>query len=263
MSPVSRDRKSRSHLRLVEAVPATCDCPVCSGPPSLEDVVASVTADAEALFAVEDPFEAELFGAELLGTAALAGDAFIDELVPALAAANCLTALLAVEAVGGSAATGGAAGPLLDAGVPTPAWLSALAEPVRPGVCRRFTARSGEASMLQCTFERSGDSHGFLIEIDHTDGDAATDIILFPGELLAEVTEMLLANGKKAGVTLTAEELDPAELRRRAERALDARTAHDDEDDLDLDDVSDDEDGPGYHTLAPLLRARLRTLPPA
>jgi hypothetical protein len=116
--------------------------------------------------------------------------------------------------------------------------------------------------MLQVTFDRSGDSHGFFLQIDHTDCDAAADIILFPGEMLDEVSEMLVANGRDAGVPLTVEEVDPAEFRRLAERALDARAVHDDEeDDLGIDDVSDDEDGPGYHTLAALLRARLRTLP--
>ena len=269
MSPVSRGRKSpksrpsnRRDLRLVEAVPESCDCPVCTGAPDLEAVVASVTAEAAELFAVEDPFEAELFGATLLGTAGLAGAAFTEELVPALAAARSLTALLAIEAVGGSAATGGAAKLLMDAGEPAPAWLSASAEPVTAGVYRHFTDPTGETSMLQCTFDRSGESHGFFIQVDHTDCDAAADVILFPGEMLAEVSEMLLANGRDAGVTLTAEEVDPAEFRWQAERALDARTVHDDEDDdLGIDDVSDDEDGPGYHTLAALLRARLRALP--
>jgi len=271
MSPVSRGRKNakprrsnRRDLRLVEAVPEEpCDCPACAGEaPDLEAVVASVTAEAAQLFAVEDPFEAELFGATLMGTAGLAGDAFTDELVPALAAAKSLTALLAIEAVGGAAATGGAAKPLLAAGVPAPAWLGALSEPVRLEVSRRYDDPSAETSMLQCTFDRAGDSHGFFIQVDHTDGDAATDIILFPGEMLTEVSDMLVANGRDAGVPLTVTELDPAEFRRQAERALDARAVHDDEDDeLGIDDVSDEEDGLGYHTLAALLRARLRTLP--
>jgi len=270
MSPVSRGRKNakprrsnRPDLRLVEAVPEPCDCPVCAaGAPDLEAVVAGVTAEAAELFAVEDPFEAELFGATLLGTAGPAGDAFTEELVPALAAAKCLTALLAIEAVGGSAATAGAAASLMDAGAPAPAWLSALSEPVTAGICRRYDDPTGETSMLQCTFDRSGNAHGFFIQVDHTECDAAADLILFPGEMLAEVSDMLLANGRDAGVTLTVEELDPAEFRWQAERALDARAVHDDEDEqLGIDDVSDEEDGPGYHTLAALLRARLRVLP--
>jgi hypothetical protein len=269
MSPVSRGRKNaksrrpnQPDLRLVEPVPETCDCPVCSDAPGLDAVVASVTAEAAEFFAVEDPLEAELFGATLMGTAELAGDAFTEELVPALAAAKSLTALLAIEAVGGSAATAGATKPLMDAGEPAPAWLSALSEPLTAGICRRYDDPTGETSMLQCTFDRSGESHGFFLQVDHTDCDAAADVILFPGEMLAEVSEMLLANGRDAGATLTAEEVDPAEFRWQAERALDARAVHDDEDDeLGIDDVSDDEDGPGYHTLAALLRARLRTLP--
>jgi len=270
MSPVSRGRKhaksrrsDRRDLRLVDAVPAEpCDCPVCSaGAPELEAVVAGVTAEAAELFAVEDPFEAELFGAALMGTAGLAGEAFTEELVPALVAAKSLTALLAIEAVGGPTATGGAAGPLLAAGVPAPAWLGSLSEPVTAGVCRRYADPAGEASMLQCTFDRSGRSHGFFIEVDHTDCGAAADLILFPGEMLTEVSDMLLANGRDAGVRLVVEDLDPAEFRRQAERALDARAVHDDEDDLGIEDVSDEEDGLGYHSLAALLRARLRVLP--
>lgn len=252
----------RPDLRLVEPIPESCDCPVCADPPDLDAVVAGVTAEAGELFAVDDPFEAELFGASLMGTARLAGDAFLDELVPALAEARCVTALLAIEAVGGREATAGAAQPLLDAGEPAPAWLAALSEPVTIGVCRSYDDLTGETSMLQCTFDRAGDTHGFFIQVDHTDDDAAFDVILFPGEMLAEVSERLLANGERAGVTLSMTDLEPADFRRRAERALDARAAHDEEDDnLSIDDISDDEDGPGYHTSAALLRARLSILP--
>src|SRR3954452_1472772 len=117
MSPVNRGRENaksrRSNgrtLRLVEALPESCDCPACSGEvPDLEAVVAGVTAGAAEIFAVEDPLDAELFGAALLATGELAGEAFTAELLPALAEAKSLTALLAIEAVGGSAATAGAA----------------------------------------------------------------------------------------------------------------------------------------------------------
>lgn len=137
--------------------------------------------------------------------------------------------LLAIDTVEGGAGAADAARRLLEAGLPAPAWTGALSEPIKSGVCRRYGDRAGEASMLLCSFERAGRSHGFLVHVDHTDCDAAADIILFPGDVLDQVTDMIQADADRAGVPMHPQELDPAELRWRVERALDARKVHDQE----------------------------------
>jgi hypothetical protein len=56
---------------------------------------------------------------------------------------------------------------------------------------------------------------------------------------------MIQADGRRAGATLTAEDLDPAEFRWHIERALDARAVHDREsDEPDVDDGPGDGTGP-------------------
>jgi hypothetical protein len=133
---------------------------------------------------------------------------------------------------------------------------------VQLGQCQRLVDSDGSASVLVCSFDRAGRSHGFVIQVDHSDCDAAADIALFPAEMLDEVLDTIRGDGKRAGLAITAEVLDPAEFRWQAERALDARAVHDREDDgPELAEELDDEDGPGYHLLATLLRARMRALP--
>jgi hypothetical protein len=81
------------------------------------------------------------------------------------------------------------------------------------------------------------------------------------GEALDQITSMIEADGRQAGVTVTAEDLDPAEFRWQAERALDARAVHDGERGQDLEDDIGGEDGPVCHQAAVLLRTRLAVLP--
>jgi hypothetical protein len=249
------------------AAPGSCDCPGCSDagfdPQSLID---DLVADAADLLAADDPIEAELFAAGLLSEGDLAGEGFTealaDAIVPAVARVvipESLAVLLALDAVGSGPAAADAARRLLDSGVPAPAWTNELREPVTAGPCRRFADDEGYASVLLCTFERSGRSHGFVVNVDHGDCDAAADIALFPAEVLDQVIETIRVDGRRAGLAIAADVLDPAEFRRQVERALDARAMHDRETDggHPAGDV-DDEYGPGYHMLAVLLRARLR-----
>jgi Plasmid pRiA4b ORF-3-like protein len=278
VSPVSRGRKRAKSRRsgkrvlrpVVPVVPDVCDCPVCSGadfnPQDLIDGLVSGGAD---LLKADDPLDAELFGAAFLSAGDLAGEGFAevlsDGIVPAVAqlpTPDSLAVLLALDAVGGGLAAPDAIGRLMNAGVPAPQWTDELREPVRAGQCRRFVDADGSASVLVSSFDRAGRSHGFVIHVDHTDCDAAADIVLFPAETLDEVLDTIRADGRRAGLAITEEVLDPAEFRWQVERALDARAVHDREaDGPELAEELGDEDGPGYHVLAALLRARMRALP--
>ena len=257
----------------LSVVPDVCDCPACSGE-DFEDfdpqqLVDNLVAGAGDLLTADDPLDAELYGAVFLAAGELAGDEFAEALsvgiVPAvaeLASPESLAALLALATVDGGRAAADAARRLARSGVPAPAWADELREPVQVGPCRRFVDSDGTASMLICSFERAGRSHGFVIEVDHTDCDAAGEIVLIPGEVQEEVADTIVADGQKAGLEIIAEALDPAEFRWQVERALDARAVHDQEDgEPELDYELGDEDGPGYHLLSVLLRARIRALP--
>jgi Plasmid pRiA4b ORF-3-like protein len=275
---VSRGRKSaksgRSGQRVVRpvaaVVPDVCDCPACSDADfNPQDLIDNLVAGATELLEADDPLEAELFGAGFLAAGDLAGEGFADALsdgilpaVAQLATPESLAVMLALDAVDGRPAAADAARRLVNAGVPAPTWTNELREPVRVGRCRRFADSAGNASMLACSFERAGRSHGFVINVDHTDCDAAADIVLFPAEVLDEVVDTIQVNGRRAGLAITAEVLDPTAFRWQVERALDARAVHDRESDgPELAEELSDEDGPGYHLLAVLLRARMRVLP--
>ena len=278
VSPMSRGRKRaksrRSGQRVLRPVtpivPDVCDCPVCSGEDfNPQDLIDSLVSGAADLLKADDPLDAELFGAAFLSAGDLAGEGFAealsDGIVPAvaeLATPESLAVLLALDAVDGGLAAADAIGLLVNAGVPVPAWTSELREPVQVGECRRFVEPDGSTSTLVCSFDRAGRSHGFVIHVDHTDCDAAADIVLFPAGILDEVLDSIRVDGRRAGLAITAEVLDPAEFRWQVERALDARAVHDREvDGPELAEELDDEDGPGYHLLAALLRARMRALP--
>ena len=274
VSPMSRRRKGvkarRSVRPVVTVVPDVCDCPACSDTGfKPQDLIDGLVAGAADLLEADDPLDAELFGAAFLAAGDLAGEGFAealaDGIVPAvaqLATRESLAVLLALDAVDDAPAAADAARRLVTAGVPVPSWTNELREPVRVGQCRRFTDSAGNASMLVCSFDRGGRSHGFAINVDHTDCDAAADILLFPADSLDQVLDTIRANVRSAGLVITAEVLDPAEFRWQVERALDARAVHDRETDRpDLLDEFGDEDGPGYHVLAMLLRARMRALP--
>jgi hypothetical protein len=275
---VSRGRKGAKSRRTGErvvrpalsAVPDVCDCPDCTGAElNPQELIDGLIADAADLLSTDDPLDVELFGAAFISAGELAGEGFDEALavgiVPAVAefgTPEALAVLLALAAVDGGPAATTAAEDLVRAGVPTPVWTAELREPVHVGECRRLAYSDGDASILGCSFERSGRTHGFVIHVDHLDCDAAVDIALFPAEALDEVFDSLAAEARNVGLTTTIEPLDPAEFRWQVERAIDARAVHDQEsDDPHPADESDEEDGPGYHLLAALLRARMRALP--
>jgi hypothetical protein len=258
---------------VLRAVPAAaeepCDCPACSDAEfETRELVEAMTADAAELLHVDDPLEAELCGASFVAVGDLAGEGFrealADGIVPAveaLGSPEALAMLLAVDAIVGPPAAG-AARRLIDSGVPAPRWAAELREPLRFGRCQRFADELGDSSVLLCSFERAGRSHGFLVTVDHTDCDAASEVVLFPGEVLDHVVVTIETDIPRAGGPVIPEDLDPAEFRWQVERALDARAVHDQEDaEPDLAEDLDDEDGPGHHLVAALLRARMRVLP--
>jgi hypothetical protein len=246
-----------------------CDCPECSGAElNPQELIDGLIADAADLLSTDDPLDVELFGAAFISAGELAGEGFDEALavgiVPAVAefaTPEALAVLLALAALDGPAAAT-AAEDLVRAGVPTPAWTTELREPVRVGECRRLAYSDGDASILGCSFARAGRTHGFVIHVDHLDCDAAVDIALFPAEALDEVFDSLEAEARNVGLTTTVEPLDPAEFRWQVERSIDARAVHDQEsDDPNAADELDEEDGPGYHLLAALLRTRMHALP--
>jgi hypothetical protein len=281
VSPVSRGRKNAksrgSGQRVVRAVPLAppepCDCPACSGEAlDLETLVEGMMISATNLLGTDDPIEAELFGASFLA-AGVAGDlpreevmaAVTGSIVPAAAQyANreALALLLALDTVGVGPAPAQAARQLMAAGVEPPPWAAEVREPVQVSECRRYADAPANSSMLVCSFERAGRSHGFVVDVDHGDCDAAVDIVLFAPEELAEFTQTIEVGAAGMGFSITTEALDPAELRWHVERALDARAVHDLEEEEPLPpDEDDEEDGPGYHLLAALLRTRMHVLP--
>ncbi|MFI5931696.1 hypothetical protein [Actinoplanes sp. NPDC051494] len=272
MSPVSRGRrrtKSRGSgqrvLRAVPAVPDVCECAECSGEGiDLDELVGSLVAGGAELLEVGDPLEAELFAASLLAAGDLAGEDFVDaiseDVVPAVAAVGTPAALAVLLAFGDLPTATGAVAALVASGVPLPSWAAELREPVRLVECLRFTEAGATASAVLCTFERAGRSHGFAVFIDHTDCSAAVDIGMFPAEQLDEVVESLREDGVRNGMTFESAAVEPADLRWEAERAMNARTVHDEEDGIDPAGEHD-EDAPSYHLMAALLRKRLRSLP--
>jgi hypothetical protein len=278
VSPVSGRKPAKSRrsgarvVRPVVPIPvdAECGCPECSGADfNPADFIDDLVDDAAELLNVDDPLDAELFGATFMSAGDLAGEGFAEALadgivpaVAALATPESLAVLLALDAVGDIAAARDAAERLVRSGVPAPAWADELRQPMRAGQCWRLSDPTGAASVLTCPFERAGRSHGFVVYVDHTDCGAAADIMLVTGENFDETVEAIRLGGVRSGMAITAELLDPAEFRWQIEDALNARMVHDQDDDGPaLPDEPDDENMPGYPLLAALLRARIQTLP--
>jgi len=269
MSPVSRGRKgARSRkrggeARVLRAVPAfepkPCDCAACTGEGlDVEAMFADLRAAATDLLTVDDPLDAEVLAAVFVGAGAL-DETFLPGVIPMLAEQGdppALALLTALELVGDSAEAGAAARDLAAAGVTEPSWAAEARQPL--AVADLHTYRADDvASILICAFSRAGRRHGFVVQVDHTECFAASEVMLVPGDVLDEVIEDLRARPERAGLTIVEERLAPAAFRWEVERALDARAVHDDEDEDDNPE-SDDSD---YYAAATLLRSRMRVLP--
>jgi len=291
---VSRARRTsrgdRPALTVVPDLPPEqqCDCPACSGeeidPEQMfDELLGSVSVLADA----DDPMDAELAGAALASTMAVAGDdmatAVVQGLIPQLEASPRRDALALLLALGSvdrgselSAAATAAAGRLAASGVAGPRWAAELAEPVRVLRCVRLAEETETTSVLAGSFHRAGREHALLVFVDEQDCGAAEEILVLDGEHLPELLANIREDGLAEGLELEERALSPAEFRWYAQDALDSRAVHDEEDlaeeefepfddePLPLDDPDDeDDDAPPYAALALLLRTRLEALPAA
>lgn len=242
---------------------------------------------------ITDPVEAEILGSVFLGGIGVLGAdvaaVAASELVAVIEAVGDPRAagMLAVLAALGEGRIGQAAAAglhrLRACGVAAPEWVAALSAPVSARDCVEL-CEDGETLVLAARFDRAGAGHAVMILVDPQDCGEAAEIMLLDCADLTEALAELRRAALRDKVRLTATALDPAEFRWRAEAAMDARDHHDrdDQDDpvdpVDPDDITDpddlfddadffdaddldDDDGPGYHGLASLLRARLRALP--
>ena len=239
---------------------------------------------------ITDPVETEVLGSMFLGAIGFLGAdvaaVAASELVAVIEAVGDPRAagMLAVLAALGEGRIGEAAAAGLDrlraCGVAAPEWMAALSAPVTARDCVEL-CEDGETLVLAARFDRAGAAHAVMILLDPQDCGEAAEIMLLDSSDLTEALAELRRNAKRDKVRLTTTAIDPAEFRWRAEAAMDARDHHDRDDQDDPDDPDDitdpddpfddtnffdeddldDDDGPGYHGLASLLRARLRALP--
>src|SRR5207245_11262396 len=137
-------------------------------------------------------------------------------------------------------------------------WDRELGEPTRPMRLLSLDDADGDGFALVAEFSRAGREHTFVLINEPDDCGAAATIIMSADDVTA-IVKSIRKQAAEQGFPLTEVALDPAEFRWRAEAAMDARDLHD-AGGGGLGDLIDD-DGPGYRAMAPLVRARLRTLP--
>lgn len=274
VSPVSRGRKRpksrQTGMRVIRpvqpAAPEPCDCPACTGGEfDPQELIDDLIADAAELLTVDDPLDAELFGASLLAVNDLAGEEFAAVFAEGLAAVGpekSLAVLLALDSVAEEKPGAADITRLTAAGVPAPRWGAELGEPAKLDLCLRVAEADGRSSVLLCSFVRAGRGHGFVVYVDHTDCDAAADVMLVSGDGVDEIIETIEADARRAGVPMRSEAIAAPEFRWQVERALEARAVHDQElDEEELTEDLGDDEGVGYLPMAILLAARIRTLP--
>jgi hypothetical protein len=284
MSPVSRGRKSKSTKKAARRTRPELpplDLEPGDSPDSvreaydLDDLLDGLAADPD-LAKLNNPFTAELLGAGLLALAedigygdADAADLVVDEIIEGLedrGGPAAVVLLLGVAGVAGGPSgrlAVSAADRLVALGQPRPDWAGELAEPVTAGECLRLAHPSGGLCALSAVFQRANRSQAVVILTDGEGGEAY-DVLPVDPDLVRDALTTLRETFDEAGRRTEPVELDPAEFRRRAEAALDARAARDREDGpLEVLDpfAGGLEDGPTYPMLARLLRARLAALP--
>lgn len=137
--------------------------------------------------------------------------------------------------------------------------------------CLSLDDEDGDTWALACEFARGSDRHAFALAVEPSGCREAVELAVAAPEEIAEMLELTRRDAAGQGFAVTEVELDQAEFRWRAEAALDARGVHDAESGLAgsagdpgargwPSDLLDD-DGPAYHALEPIFRARLRSLP--
>jgi hypothetical protein len=244
-----------------------------------EQMVAELVDSVGDLADCEDPLDAELAGALFVAMAMAGGDdvvpVFAEVFIPAIEARGNDAALMMLTAIG-AAASGGfeqvakaavaAAGRLAASGVPVPAWVRTLEQPLRGGTFTRLYDVEGTMSVLLGSFARAGREHAVMVVVDHEDCGAADDIVLLDGADLPEGLEDIRDAGRRDGLTMKTQVLGAAEFRWYVEQAMRARAVHDAEDGddggQDVPELFDEEEGPGYPVLAVLVRAWARNTRP-
>jgi hypothetical protein len=243
----------------------------------LEQMLAELVDGAADLAGCEDPLEAELAGALFVAMAVAGGDdtvpAFTQAFIPAIEARGNDAALMMLTAIG-AAGCGGSeqvaqaalagAGRLAENGVPAPAWVRELEQPLRAGHFTRLYDTEGTMSVLVGSFHRAAREHAVMVVVDHDDCGAAEDIFILDAADLPVALKDIRDGGRRDGLTIKTQTLGAPEFRWYVEQAMQARAVHDSEsgDDggQDAAELFDEQEGPGYPVLAVLVRVRLAAL---
>lgn len=248
--------------------PGLCGCPRCRrGEFDPWQLLEGVLAGAAELPADEGAFEGELLAAAVSEFGGLGGPAFaraftawcvlLLESRPSPAAMGVLCGLSRLAAGELAAAAGAAVDRMVLAGITLPPWASRLAEPVRPGTFARVNALDGVGAALVGSFERSGCTHGFLLEVDTLGDGSAEQIVPFPGDEFEAAVSVA-----REQFTGNVDTLPASEFRRAVESALAVR-AELDFADLHAGVLPFDEavDGiPPFSVSACVLRAHLQSI---
>ena len=241
-------------------------------------MLAELVDGAAGLAGCEDPLEAEMAGALFVAMALAGGDdtvpAFAQAFIPAIEARGSDAALMMLTAIGAAACGGpeqvaqaalAAAGRLAASGVPVPAWARELEQPLRAGHFTRLYDTEGTMSVLVGVFHRAGREHVVMVVVDHDDCGAAEDIFILDAADLPVALKDIRDGGRRDGLTIKTQTLGAPEFRWYVEQAMQARAVHDtengDDGGQDVQELFDEEEGPGYVVLAVLVRARLAALP--
>ncbi|HEY5858420.1 MAG TPA: plasmid pRiA4b ORF-3 family protein [Aldersonia sp.] len=277
---MSRRRKTKkrtpkpSEPVLIDIAEPSCTCRECTGAaPDPAAVVDGLLRLATDLTLSTDPFDAEMLGSFILSVPGVAKDeleqGLVRSFIPAIEERGTAPALALLLALGSVAddevtpETTAAADRLVASGIQPPRWAADLDEPPTSSGHQRVVPSHTGISLLVCEFHRGDRTHRMAMYVDETECGAAAEIGLLadPVDVVLDVIDEEVRGG---GGELVIEDLDPAEFRWQAENALDTR--------VELEDDGCDakyggvvgyggEDGPGYHTMAVLLRKRLESLP--
>lgn len=258
-------------MKLDPPHPLMCECPECMGSPftpsRVMDRFIEGTSD---VASATDPLDAELTAAALLSAGALvlegSGDLMVDRLIrgfEAQASGEALAVLMSFGAIAGPETAEralAAADRLVARGVAKPRWADELAAPMTLGECFRLVDTEETASILCCSFRRSGRAHAFLLAVDHSDG-ATGEIQIMPEAFLPSVLAEMSAHESTPPVEVRTEQLEPAALRQMIVDGLEAQELRELAGGLPMPPPNDEDGQPGYQVLSVLLRARMNLIP--
>lgn len=260
--PTARGRSNRSSSQRGQAR-STASYPGGAGSPggsyansistdAADQLLDILLAEGSDLLAEDDPLGAQLAAADLLasgdyqlgfdpaldpdgsGPEAFFTDTVLtDVLLPPLekrADERSLAYLLALASVAAEPAAGAAyqaSERLRAAGIGEPSWAQDLRKPLTVTRCLRMHDDADTGSVLLCECARGVWKHALIIAVDHTDCHAAEDVWVVDHRNADDVIDLVADNAVETGVPLQTDDLDPAEFRWQAERAIHARAVHD------------------------------------